>query len=228
MLECINKAYVLNLPYHSDRLAYFNSQIDNELKEKIEVFNAVDGHNLDLRIIDRSIISQRAIDQIKSKKIKRYGIDMTYGALGCAMSHYLILKECANSRQPYLIFEDDISLVDNISKKTIDIIRNTPKNFDVIYLGVHDIPGLNKTNIYNDFIYTPKGLICGTFGMIISPKGAKTLLNEIFPISIQIDSEISRRQNKINMFAAIKPLVKHTLKFGSSIQGKNGTKTWTL
>lgn len=222
--EYVDLIYVINLPDHKHRLQYFFSQVDNELRNNIQIFRAVNGKKLDIRTIDESLITDKGKKSIQKEK-RRYGIDLTYGAIGCAMSHYLILKETSKNSKPTVIFEDDIDIQTNISIQ-IKKLLNISHAFDIIYLGIHDISSHIKSNRIDNLFYKPKGMICGTFGMIVSPSGADKILKTIFPITMQIDSEITKHQNKLNLLCCNNPLVKHTLKFGTSIQGKNGLKTF--
>lgn len=222
--DVLDKVFVINLKSQKRRLNHFIDHLEIRLKERLNVFEAVDGRNLDIRIINDSIITDKCRKSILNKK-GRYGIDMTYGALGCALSHMLILRQCSVAKKPFLIFEDDI-VVEQGSCETLIRTLTRGAVFDILYLGVHNIPSLNKSKTINDELYQPQGLICGTFGMVITPQGASKILKNVFPLSVQIDSEISRNQNKLKLLSYINPLVKHNHMFGSSTQGQEGRKTY--
>lgn len=222
--DIFDRVFVINLKNQKRRLNHFIDHLEIEIKDRLNVFEAVDGHNLDIRIIDDSIITDRCRQSILSKKGK-YGVDMTYGALGCALSHMLILKQCSSAKKPFLIFEDDIIVQQGTYKSLVRTLTQCI-DFDILYLGIHNIPSLNKTKIINHELYQPQGLICGTFGMVITPKGASKILKNVFPLTVQIDSQISRNQNKLKLLSYTNPLVKHNHQFGSSTQGQEGRKTY--
>lgn len=229
MINFFSKILCINLLRDSKKYKRFIDSITgSELCPHLERFDAVDGKNLDIRIIGNELISESARSEILSSKQKRFGVSLTYGALGCALSHYLILKECSQSDRPYLIFEDDILLdpdFDNQLKILIKHIQDNSIQFDVLYLGLHNIPALNKKLSHDDILYIPQGLTCGTWAMMISPEGASKILNLIFPLNVQIDSEISRHKNTLRVFATKKELAKHDFNFGSSTQSRKGCET---
>lgn len=220
-----SRIFVINLAKHKDRFKFIESQLQkSDIYDLVEKFVAVDGANLDLRIIDSSVITEQARERILSGKQKTFGVDLTYGSLGCALSHLLILQECCEADKPYLILEDDI-IINDLENKLFDCIEELPKDFDLLYLGLHQLPHLNKDQSYSKNLYIPTGLTCGTFGMIISPVGAKKILDHVFPLSVQIDSQISRNKKHLKVFATKEQLVKHNFNFGSSTQQKRGCVT---
>jgi GR25 family glycosyltransferase involved in LPS biosynthesis len=231
MIDFFSRILLLNLIGDTKKYNRFIGLVaDSDLHKHIERFDAVNGKNLDIRIVGKELLSPSGRSDILSGKQKRFGVSLTYGALGCALSHYLILKECSQAEKPYLIFEDDIVLNMDFSNQLsilIEHIKNISLEFDLIYLGLHNIPSLNKNLSYDDMLYIPQGLTCGTWAMIISPDGASNILKLAFPLNIQIDSEISRNKNKLKVFATKKELAKHDHYFGSSTQSRKGCETAT-
>jgi GR25 family glycosyltransferase involved in LPS biosynthesis len=229
MIDFFSRIVLLNLFRETKKYNRFMSLVtDLDLHKHIERFDAVDGKNLDIRTIGENFLSSSARSDILLGKQKRFGVSLTYGALGCALSHYLILKECSKANKPYLIFEDDIVLDPDFSNQLtilIEHVKNIALKFDIIYLGLHNIPSLNKKLSYDDMLYVPQGLTCGTWAMIISPEGASNILKLVFPLNVQIDSEISRHKNKLKVFATKKELAKHDHYFGSTTQSRKGCET---
>jgi len=114
--------------------------------------------------------------------------------IGIAMAHIKVWKLFLESKAEYgIIFEDDVVFEDNF-KKELDIgIKNTPKDFDILYLGCFGcqnnynfytaisvnmgLLNLNAGNINN---YVNKPLVAyATHAYIISRKGAKKLIENI-------------------------------------------------
>lgn len=103
------KTFVINLERRIDRL--------NELKIpfKYEVFIATDGHTT----FDKNLYSKFEL-----------------GQLGCRDSHKRLLSKIYEDGLEYcLVFEDDVELCNNFEFKLEEIIKELPKDWDIVYLG---------------------------------------------------------------------------------------------
>lgn len=225
MMLCsyFDKVYCISIDGEKTRQQHIRNLFDaSELKNCLQIFNAVNGKKIDIRIISNQIITQSARNDIESLKQQHYGISLTYGSLGCALSHYLIYKECAKSTKPFLIFEDDISIdKTQFDTQLDDIIKNTIKLrlvYDILYLGLHKLQCLKKHHVLSEFLCKPSGCMYGTFGMIVTPYGAKKILDIVFPLTYQIDGSIARNSSKLNILATIDDIVDHSHNFGSLTQ----------
>lgn len=215
--DYFNKIYYINLDKHIGRLDHCRLQISkSNLLTKSERFVGVDGYTVDLSKIDKTIITNTARSDILLGKQKIFGISLTYGSLGCALSHKKIFEECSVSEKPFLVLEDDFIIDYSFDDDLIDII-NSIDEFDILYLGFHDIPSAKKQTL-NDFISRPVGLTCGTYGYIISPQGALRLLECAFPLDCQIDSMISKNLSKMRSYCSKKTLVRMSNSFHSNTQ----------
>jgi len=220
-MNIFEKIYYVNLDEDKQKNKFFIQQINKtNYKNKCERFSAVSGKNIDINTIDDSIITQNARDSIVSLKQRVFGISLTYGSLGCALSHKKIWEECMMSSKPYLIFEDDIIPHSNFNflfNQVTDQLSSI--DYDIFYIGYNEIPGFKKAKIDN-VISKPSGLITGTYGYIVSPKGASKLLS-IFPLTKQIDSSISDNLHKFNVYCSTTKLVNASASFGSKTQKNN-------
>jgi len=191
-----NKIIYINLNKRPER----NNNIIKELnKHKLfnfERFPAIDGSQINYNNLSKNIISQNAINDALNKNAGLYSI-MTKGGIGCALSHYLIYNKIINynSFDYYLIIEDDIEFNDNFLNK-LNIYLKELQNYDILYLGYHSYKSTNKTNL--KYFDKPE-YIFGTYGYIINKKAALELL-KVFPLNKQIDSEIYKVFNNINVF----------------------------
>lgn len=222
MIDFFEKIYLLNLDRDKNRLLSAKQQLDNSiLKNNITRFTAVDGRYIDINSIPDNIISDTAKQDILQDKQRIYGVSMTYGSLGCAISHWLIFKEAKDFKKPIMVFEDDIILNKNFDSSLKRIILSLKNNkfidFDMVYLGYHNIPSAKSTRIDN-VLSKPSGLICGTYGYILSPLGASKLLSNIFPLTYQIDSSISHNLHKLNVFSSTNHLLITNNEFISNAQ----------
>ena len=222
IFDYFGKYIYINLEDEKEKNDYFLNQINkSRLSSLIERFSAINGRNIDLRLIDESIITDSGRNDIKDKYQKRYGVSLTYGSLGCALSHYLIYQDLQKENRPWLIFEDDIVIDSDFDEKLSHIIGDiilSNIDYDIVYLGLYDLPTLQKHDVVSNLIYKPKGLSCGTYAMIVSPKGAKNILRNVFPINCQIDSALSVAKNKLKVYASKESIVGHLTTFGSRTQ----------
>ena len=221
------KIYYINLEEDIAKKNYFLSAIkDSCVQQRVERFNAIIGKYLDIRILKDNIISEKAKQDILAGKQHTYGISLTYGSLACALSHYQIYEECSKQSKPYLIFEDDVVLLDNFDTNLnilIEELENNVENYDLFYLGYNQIPGFTKEP-FSNLISIPQGLITGLYGYILTPNGASKLLSTIFPLDKQIDSSISDNREKFDLYCAETPIVDVKINFGSKTQQDNSCK----
>jgi glycosyl transferase family 25 len=212
------KIYYINLDEDSKKNNYFLTQINKtSLKDRCERFSAINGKTIDIGTIDNTIITTNARNSVTSQKQKVYGVSLTYGSLGCALSHKKIWEECIGNNINYLIFEDDIIPHKNFNNIFDQILSSLNGiKYDIFYFGYNEIPGFRKTKI-NNVISKPAGLITGMYGYMVSPQGAKQLLS-IFPLNKQIDSSISDNIHKFKAYCATTKLVSVNTSFGSKTQ----------
>lgn len=183
--------------------------------------NAVYGKKIDLNNLSNQIIDNTGLEDIKNKKYK-YGLSLTMGGIGCALSHYNIYNNISEEKNTdkkiYLILEDDIkfekNLINNINKLLID----APSDWDIIYIGYGPILDNYKNKKIKDNWYKTNR-IHGTFGYLLNKKGAKKML-DIFPIKYQIDTALylASRNNKINSYIYEPQLIFHYNYSESNIQ----------
>jgi GR25 family glycosyltransferase involved in LPS biosynthesis len=162
-------------------------------------FRAYDGRQLNLDNIDQSLITKQGInDATESNKL--YTI-LTPGGIGCALSHHAIYKKIIDDNiNACLILEDDVQFSDKFNAQ-LNILENIIKRDDIDY----DLFFLGFTKSALNYKHSCKiNRICsysriyGLFGYIVTNKGARKLLN-IFPITKQIDTEISNHSDQIKI-----------------------------
>lgn len=165
--------YLINLPEHHSRRKICISRIMDQGFKNINVFEAVNGKNINTKDIMNEFGLKYPIDPKDGK-----------GVLGCAVSHLKLWKKMIDENIPYyMIFEDDIIFSDAWNNsmhaylyKTLIDNGNTLSDLDIIFMGnqiesdkikydVLQFPILMKTECYCLHAY------------IITNKGAKFLLN---------------------------------------------------
>jgi len=79
--------------------------------------------------------------ELQNEKIKKntrllYSLFGSKNSIAIAMSHMKAWEKFLKTNQPYtIIFEDDVIIDNNFSDKLTINLKNTPSNFDLLYLG---------------------------------------------------------------------------------------------
>lgn len=133
------------------------------------------------------------------------------GALGCALSHLNVWKTFVKTKEQFcLILEDDVIFEKDFSKEKIkQVLLDTPKDFDILYLGCFNSPTFvyamtlllmnKKTNTCKSKLVKNTDVALATHAYIISRKGAKKLIKLLdHNINNHIDFCI-QRLNKNNL-----------------------------
>lgn len=238
----IDRIFYINLDKRPERNHNVRSELNkHNLLNITERVPAVDGSQLNLDAIPEMVITSDGIGNAKSNT-KCVGISLTPGAIGCAMSHRKIWLKIRDdpSIQSALILEDDIQLDKDFMNK-LKYYLNNAREYDVIFIGYHpatlkyvhmsDVGNLWSDTLNNHDIFRAASKVYGLFGYIVTKTGATKLL-KIFPITDQIDTEMS---NKLGHFGVKTILVKPDLRivssepseiattFGTDIQVKSAT-----
>lgn len=219
------KGYYINLDNRTDR----NDNVINEIQKSsylknIQRYSGINGKNIDIPALDESFITKKGKEIVIANKIRRWGIDLTYGSVGCALSHFYLYKKCLdNFYESILIFEDDITLTNNIDTILEEVYNLDFTSFDILYLGCHNKPHCIQLN---NSIFKVHSFIYGCFGYLVTNRGARNLLQNLFPITKQFDSEISTLINKhqIDVLITQPHAVNSVPKFGTDNQGVYGLK----
>ena len=226
------KNFVINLGRQPERYDNF-LRLNAATKIAFERFDASDG-----------VLLSR--EDAVGMKLVAPGTQFTPGAGGCAASHFRIWQQTVESGTPALVFEDDAILRNDI-KERLDVLLPALTNWDYIALGyntdlVLDLdwaPGMRAMMVFqpkypNDenaavFQVSTAQVAAirlnncfGTPGYVISPAGARKLLQLCFPMDnrsypvpaynatgkvIGIDSMLNTVFASVRAFACFAPLV---------------------
>ena len=183
--------------------------------------DAVDGASLDLDdLVREGILSQEGMVSAMQTDIRVEAIQLTRGAIGCALSHVHLWKQIAadQRRGATLILEDDVYFASDFEYRLREAIALLPANFSLLYLSLPDyamrtlpIKTINfnqsyqknasyisaggeggeiKTSLFGTTVRAVLGHNYGTSAYILSPAGARALLYKVMPLTMQIDSHI--------------------------------------
>jgi glycosyl transferase family 25 len=166
----MNFNYILNQPafvihieeYSPERTEFFKKNIKEAGYNNIQIFKGVKAkYNNEL------YDSMKEFGNIKLHK------DLSYGQIGCLFSHLKLYKHIIkNNISICTIFEDDVHFHPNWKVLSQNYYDNTPKNFDILFIGnqideCKDNNNISKINISSNFC---------THAYIITLVGAKKLL----------------------------------------------------
>ena len=130
----LEKSFVINLVFKTDRLEKFQSSIPKCLRP-VDVWRAIHG------------------DTVQHPDWWTAG----RGAWGCYRSHMQILEMCYNEGvESYLVFEDDAVFHENFADLFPQFVANLPDDWEMVYLGgqlLHEIAHPPKR--VNDHWYVP-------------------------------------------------------------------------
>lgn len=181
-----DSVYYINLAKRPKKRKQIETQIKplKKLTGNIIRFKAVDGTRL--LDIDPQIVNFQGIEDLNNPN-KSFGLSLTKGAIGCAMSHKTIWEEVAETEKDLvLILEDDAVILPGFTQKISDIISELPDEWDILYLGSDQ----HTVEKYLSPHLAQPSRIYGLFGYVINWQGAKRLLKQCFPLRYQIDTEL--------------------------------------
>lgn len=199
---------IVSLKFRQDRRTIINGMMK---KSELE-FEYIDG------------IHGRNLNQSKYTNFNRLSLKhLSSGAIGCILSHAKAYKHIiGNSYKHTVIFEDDVILEENFKLRLTTFLNLIPKDFDILYLASNSSINKNITGWISDNIYIPLYPRSGQYAYIVSQKGARKILDNIFPVKIVaggIDTLIGRlvSKGKLNAYHVYPSLCKADLDIESNI-----------
>jgi len=165
--EILNQpAFIIHVPeLAADRNEYAINNVKDAGYKNIILFNGVNGHK-----------EEEVNIALKLFNIEKYDKWCSKGNIGCNLSMLKVLLTIIEQNIPLAtIFEDDILFHPDWNKLALNFYNNTPKDYDIIYMGnqieeccvENCIPRINR-----------KSCFC-MHAIIVSNKGAKQLLKLI-------------------------------------------------
>jgi len=194
------KQYLINLDHSKDRFDITNNLLYQYDFKNVIRYPAVNGKNIPydelIHIVDPN--SMKSI----LDNYRKYHHELSYGAVGCYLSHINMWQKLITDTLDYIIiFEDDANPSFSFTELQEIIVNYVPNDWDIILFG-----GIyNKTNNINDNI-TKIYTFYETHAYIINKKGAIKLLSQAFPIKKQLDSWLSDLaiNNYVNIYGITK------------------------
>jgi GR25 family glycosyltransferase involved in LPS biosynthesis len=218
----IDEFYYVNLARRTERLDFIKSEIKKStiLDTYIQRWDAQDGRDIHPSIFPRSILTKRGYDDIMSGLPVERGLSLTPGGLGFYLTHTKIFEHAVESNKTLFIMDDDVVVNEDFDKLLTNILHELPESFDFCYLGYYDTPFVKNDQTNN--LFKPTGQICGPHGYIVTPTGAKKLLDNIFPMDIQLDTKLYMIQDHIDYYASNEKLLIYSDHLETDIQHETG------
>lgn len=191
-----SKVIYINLDRRMDRKNNLINELDRiNYNGRIERLSAIDAKKLNFDLMPTNLFTKESIKMATDKTEGLYSY-MTKGGIGCALSHKMVYEKILAGDDEYvLILEDDIWFDDNFNIKLEQTLKKIGNNYDILWLGYHS----KSTKTEYVELDVPETLY-GLFGYIINKKAAKKLI-EIFPITMQIDTEIPKIFMDLRVYA---------------------------
>jgi glycosyl transferase, family 25 len=245
------KNFVINLGRQPERYDNF-LRVNAATKIAFERFEASDGASL-------------SREDVVGTKLVAPGAQFTPGAVGCAASHFRIWRQTVEAETPALVFEDDAILRNDIRER-LDVLLPALTNWDYFALGyntdvVLDLewaPGMRAMMTFQPkypkdeyaavFQVSTAQVAAirlnncfGTPGYMVSPAGARKLLQLCFPLDnrsyplpalnatarvVGIDAMLNAVYASIRAFACFAPLVVSKNEQAASSVQTGATQTW--
>ena len=190
-------AYCISLKKNKEKWPQLIETIKKNGFEKIEIFEAVNGKELQPSHLLSVWSLYNLTKNVERKEHAQLG---SWGAVGCYLSHALIWERMVEKNiQKCIIFEDDVKFYSNFKEEFEKVVEFIPKDADVVFLDL--LWCENKIDV-NEYVKKIDGQFFGTHAYIITLEAAKKFLSKILPIEIQIDSYMSyfSLENNMNMY----------------------------
>jgi GR25 family glycosyltransferase involved in LPS biosynthesis len=217
----IKHCYYINLEKRTDRKVFIEEQLNKSkyLKNIYKRFEAIDGYTIHPRDVEPGLLSNNAIEDVLMGTTTAWGLSLTQGGLGLLLSYVELFKQIENLDSPAITFEDDTTIDDDFDSNLEKVMNELPEDFDLCYLGYGDTP-LQK-ELFSKNLSIPKGVVNCTPSLLISPKGAKKLLEVLKNVDNQIDTALYSRFKHLKVFVPNEKIVKIKNLLGTDIQGDN-------
>ncbi len=192
------KCYVINLDHRKDRLKRIKQHL-NSNGVHFTRFQAVNALETNLKTLTKNILSYGPLGK------------MSIGDMACFQSHIMLWKKIFESeKQPVLVLEDDAY----ISNQGFELLKNTswiPKSTKIIKCERfgntrHRVLLSPKMKSINGFhLHYLMSKHSGAGGYIITPNGAKFLINNCNNVNVPVDHFLFNPNNS-GIFKKLRPL----------------------
>lgn len=183
------RAIVINLAERSDRLEIFKANNDGKAPQ-FSLFEAIDGRKLTLEKLQ-----EKGFDTDKSWRDPILGRVLTWGEIGCFLSHFKVWEMVAVGDEPILILEDDAVL-----NKPLREIETYLGDYELLYLSHVEMNKNGVKELSKDLVRPCYPYHLAAY--ILTPSAARKLIStDIRKNIIPADEYVPRMLDKINVAA---------------------------
>jgi len=183
---------VISLPFRKDRQLNIRSSMESQ-KIEFGFFEGTYGYNIsnsDFKYLTR-----------KSRR------NLSHGSIGCAISHIKLWEYISKQSNDniFVIFEDDIILVENFKSHFYELTKKLPSDFDIIFLGSNSTRGRDLSYFIDKKIFKSYNPRRGLYAYLVNPNSAKKLVKLIKPFDLLyggLDTKIGKltRRGLLNVY----------------------------
>ena len=217
----IDKFFYINLDGDVRREELLLKEISKSkiLSNNIRRISAVNGKQLDLSKIKYELTEEAYNDITTNSRIKELGgLVMTYGALGYWVTICDLFNLAIENNETYFVMDDDQIVSDNFDMLLENILKELPEDFDFCYTSTLTPQNMYELEPYSNNLHKPKTALWGPNSFIVSPNGAKNILDKILPIKYQIDTQLYLLINRVNYYVSNVNLTRYNPTLESTIQ----------
>jgi GR25 family glycosyltransferase involved in LPS biosynthesis len=217
----IDKFFYINLDGDTKREELLLKEISKSetLTKHIQRISAVSGKQLDLSNLKYELTDEAYKDITTNSRIKELGgLVMTYGALGYWVTICDLFNMSIENNETYFVMDDDQIVNTDFDVLLKNVLNELPEDFDFCYTSTLTPQNMYELESYSDNLHKPKTALWGPNSFIVSPKGAKNILEKILPIKYQIDTQLYLLINRVDFYVSNINLTVYNPTLESTIQ----------
>jgi len=177
----LNQIYVINLNTPNEDIVNKINKLNLPYRVGYEIVPAVNGWNLIENNIQLSYQYNAASWWKIDSDFKFYNRDVTPGELGCALSHFNIIKQAYKDNfENVLILEEDFNPLRSFPDTSF--FESLPKDFDLLYIGRNAINPDKETSVGTNFIKVDYSY--NNHAYVVSRAGMKKIIESDFLTNI--------------------------------------------
>merc|ERR1719387_473766 len=143
----LTSSYCVNLDRRPERWSFVQQQLA-DLRLPAIRWSAVDGQSLDVpALAEHGIVAKNSLPRyFLPNEQKLFGVDLTAGGIGCALSHMQIWRDIiqkhgdASDESMFLVLEDDCKFLPGFSEDALLArLAHIPRDWQIIFLGGTDL-----------------------------------------------------------------------------------------
>lgn len=173
----------------------------------VQRWPAFDGRRLDFEALEELVyggeLSTEAVQRLfLPNQQKVFGMDLTPGAIGCALSHMQIWldimkhhgegKYHGNERSQFLVVEDDCEFAPDFSDELVEArLAEVPDDWQLVFLGGVDAMGLQPLLQISPGVRRVYNGSRETTAYVINVEGVREALRVCFPLCWQLDTMLT-------------------------------------